>query len=65
MARTGEQPFPAAADRPTPYSRHDLRQRLERLPPGHPSCPYHAGGSRKPPPPDLRELELPLQGAAD
>lgn len=26
----------------------DLRQRLERLPPGHPSSPYEADGSRKP-----------------
>ncbi|HEX4062951.1 MAG TPA: hypothetical protein VHY58_18195 [Streptosporangiaceae bacterium] len=49
----------AHADRPAPYSGQDLRQRLERLPRGHPSCPYNADGSRKPPPPNLRELELP------
>lgn len=48
-----------AADRPRPWSREDLQQRLERLPPGHPSSPYHADGSRKPPPPSLRALELP------
>jgi len=29
------------------------------LPRGHPSSPYHADGSRKPPPPNLRALELP------
>src|SRR6185437_13915328 len=30
---------PADADRPAPWSRPDLRQRLDRLPPGHPSSP--------------------------
>jgi hypothetical protein len=45
-------------DRPRPYSYADLRQRLGRLPRGHPSCPFNADGSRKPPPPNLRELEL-------
>jgi predicted kinase len=47
------------ADHPRPWSREDLQQRLERLPRGHPSSPYNADGSRKPPPPDLRALELP------
>lgn len=47
------------ADRPRPWSSEDLRQRLERLPRGHPSSPYNADGSRKPPPPSLRSLELP------
>jgi predicted kinase len=50
----------APADRPRPYSYEDLNQRLERLPRGHPSSPYNADGSRKPPPPNLRALELPL-----
>jgi predicted kinase len=47
------------ADHPHPWSREDLQQRLERLPRGHPSSPYNADGSRKPPPPELRALELP------
>jgi hypothetical protein len=38
----------------------DLPTRLERLPVGHPSSPYRDDGSRKPPPPDLSEYELPL-----
>jgi hypothetical protein len=38
----------------------DLTQRLQRLPPGHPSSPYQADGTRKPTPPKLRALELPL-----
>jgi predicted kinase len=46
------------ADRPSPDSYQGIRQRLERLPRGHPSCPYNADGSRKPPPPNLRALEL-------
>jgi hypothetical protein len=53
-----------SADRPRPWSREDLLQRLERLPRGHPSSPYHADGTRKPPLPDLRKLELPLPGKA-
>ncbi len=56
-------PLPVAApdpraDRPAPGSLADLRQRLERLPYGHPSSPYHVDGERKPPPPRLRHLEL-------
>src|SRR5262245_50419003 len=43
---------------PVPGSRADLRQRLERLPYGHPSSPYHVDGERKPPPPRLKHLEL-------
>jgi len=39
-----------------------LRERLERLPPGHPSSPYNDDGSRKPPPPDLSACELPIPG---
>jgi len=38
----------------------DLQARLERLPVGHPSSPYRDDGSRKPPPPDLRDYELDL-----
>lgn len=43
---------------PEPGSWADLRQRLERLPYGHPSSPYHVDGERKPPPPRLKHLEL-------
>ena len=49
---------PAIAGLPEPGSRADLRRRLERLPYGHPSSPYHVDGERKPPPPQLRHLEL-------
>jgi hypothetical protein len=45
-------------EKPTPGSVADLRQRLERLPWGHPSSPYHVDGERKPPPPRLKHLEL-------
>lgn len=34
--------------------RDDLRQRLQRLPPGHPSSPIEADGTPKPPEPGLR-----------
>src|SRR5258707_678325 len=43
---------------PVPGSLADLSQRLERLPYGHPSSPYHVDGERKPPPPRLKHLEL-------
>jgi predicted kinase len=46
-------------ERPRPGSRKDLQDRLDRLPPGHPSSPYNADGSRRPPPPRLRDYELP------
>jgi hypothetical protein len=39
----------------------DLRHRLERLPPGHPSSPYHDDGSRKSPAIRLKDLELPAR----
>ena len=39
-----------------PDARH-LRDRLERLPPGHPSSPYEADGSRREPGPRLRDLD--------
>jgi predicted ABC-type ATPase len=38
----------------------DLRERLERLPVGHPSSPHSDDGSRKPQQPDLAKLELPF-----
>lgn len=40
----------------------DIRDHLERLPPGHPSSPWDADGRRRPPPPRLQDLELPLPG---
>jgi hypothetical protein len=42
-----------------------LRERMERLPPGHPSSPYNDDGSRRPPPPDLSKYELPIPGDPD
>jgi hypothetical protein len=48
-----------SADRP---SDADMTAQLEKLPPGHPSSPWNADGTRKPPPPSLRDLELPLPG---
>jgi hypothetical protein len=46
------------ASRPEPGSPADLRQRLEHLPTGHPSSPYHDDGTRKPPTARLKHLEL-------
>lgn len=43
----------------------ELRKRMERLPAGHPSSPYSADGSRKPPVPDLTRSEYPLPGDPD
>jgi len=40
-----------------------MRAALERLPPGHPSSAWNADGTRRPPPPRLQDLELPLPGA--
>src|SRR5215467_8164493 len=54
----------AVSSRPQPGSLADFRQRLERLPYGHPSSPYHVDGERKPPPPRLRHLELAPPAAA-
>jgi hypothetical protein len=42
-----------------------LRERMERLPHGHPSSPYNDDGSRKPPLPDLSQYELPIPGDPD
>src|SRR5215471_336144 len=46
--------------REAPAQSGDLQGRLERLPVGHPSSPYRDDGSRKTPPPDLAQYELPL-----
>jgi hypothetical protein len=57
----GMQPdLPQHADRPERGSIEDLRQRLERLPPGHPSSPYNDDLTRKPPVARLKDLELPF-----
>jgi len=48
----------ARSERLVPGSLADLRQRLECLPYGHPSSPYHVDGERKPPPYRLKHLEL-------
>jgi len=53
---------PRTADRPERGSLVDLRQRLERLPAGHPSSPYNDDLTRKPPVARLKDLELPLHG---
>jgi hypothetical protein len=60
---------PSGVDQVSPRE-HDpviaeLRERMERLPPGHPSSPYNDDGSRKPPPPDLSVYELPIPGDPD
>ena len=39
-----------------------MRAALEKLPPGHPSSARNADGTRRPPPPRLQDLELPLPG---
>jgi hypothetical protein len=41
----------------------EMAAQLDALPPGHPSSPWNQDGSRKPPPPRLRDMELPLPGA--
>jgi hypothetical protein len=43
----------------------DLRQRMERLPPSHPSSPYNDDGSRKPPVPDPFQHDYPIPGDPD
>jgi hypothetical protein len=53
---------PQFADRPERGSLAEMRQRLERLPPGHPSSPYNDDLTPKPPVARLKDLELPLQG---
>jgi hypothetical protein len=53
---------PQSGDRPERGSLAEMQQRLERLPPGHPSSPYNDDLTRKPPVVRLKDLELPLQG---
>ena len=53
---------PQFVDRPERGSLAEMRQRLERLPPGHPSSPYNDDLTPKPPVARLKDLELPLQG---
>ena len=64
--RAAEPWEPNGADRPheAPAPEADLTARSDCLPPGHPSSPYRDDGSRKPPPPDLAEYELPLPNDA-
>ena len=59
----GQQDRPLAVEK----ANDDLAQRMERLPPGHPSSPYNDDGTRKPPVarPADRELPLPDEQAAD
>src|SRR6266545_2622824 len=54
--------FAGPGDRPGRGSAADLMQRLERLPHGHPSSPYHDDGIPRPPLVRLKNLELPLPG---
>jgi hypothetical protein len=60
--RSPEPARPRESDRPREAPAHsaDLQSRLERLPLGHPSSPFRDDRSRKPPPPDLADYELPL-----
>jgi predicted ABC-type ATPase len=53
-------PREADVPRETRVRSDDLQARLERLPANHPSSPFRDDGTRKPPPPDLSEHELPL-----
>jgi len=64
--RAAEQEQHREADGPSEAHRPeaDLSARLERLPVGHPSSPCRDDGSRKPPPPDLADYELPLPDEA-
>ena len=59
----GQQDRPGAVE----TANGDLAQRMERLPPGHPSSPYNEDGTRKPPVARSadRELPLPEEQAAD
>jgi predicted ABC-type ATPase len=59
----------AGADPPRPPESDpaaaELRDRMERLPPGHPSSPYRGDSSRKPPEPDQSHREYPIPGDPD
>ena len=52
----GQQDRPSVAE----TASDDLVQRLERLPPGHPSSPYNEDGTRRPPVARPTDRELPL-----
>lgn len=54
--------LPYVVEQPERGSLADLRRRMERLPPGHPSSPYNDDMTRKPPVARLKDLELPLHG---
>jgi hypothetical protein len=55
--------LPYTGEQPERGSIADLRRRMERLPPGHPSSPYNDDLTRKPPVARLKDLELPLTGS--
>jgi hypothetical protein len=63
---TDEQPTSDAA-RPREHDpvKAQLQERMERLPPGHPSSPYNDDGSRKPPVPDPFKNDYPIPGDPD
>jgi hypothetical protein len=62
QGRVADQSRPREADVPheSRVRSDDLQARLERLPANHPSSPFRDDGTRKPPPRDLSEYELPL-----
>jgi hypothetical protein len=64
VAEQGQDPYPVRPRESDPV-KAELQERMERLPPGHPSSPYNDDGSRKPAPPDLSEYELPIPGDPD
>jgi predicted ABC-type ATPase len=63
---TDSQPPPDPV-RPRESDRVDagLRDRMERLPPGHPSSPYNDDGTHRPPEPDQSDREYPIPGDPD
>ncbi len=63
---TDEQPASDAARlREADPVKAQLQDRMERLPPGHPSSPYNDDGSRKPPVPDPFKNDYPIPGDPD
>jgi hypothetical protein len=58
-------PREADVSRETRVHPDELQARLERLPINHPSSRFRDDGTRKPPPPDLSEYELPLPDDPD
>jgi hypothetical protein len=57
----GQQDQPGAVE----MASGDLAQRMERLPPGHPSSPYEEDGARRPPVTRSADRELPLPDEQD